>query len=104
MAKGQLKSKDAKAKAAAAGGKGRRKKWSKGKVREKLNNLVMFNQETYDRVDKEVPKMKLITVSTVSERLKINGSLARIALKDLENKGLVRPVSIHNSQLIYTKA
>jgi len=29
-------------------------KWSKGKVREKLNNLVCFDQATYDRMMKEV--------------------------------------------------
>lgn len=29
-------------------------KWSKGKVREKLNNLVCFDQATYDKMMKEV--------------------------------------------------
>lgn len=29
-------------------------KWSKGKVREKLNNLVVFDQQTYDRMLAEV--------------------------------------------------
>jgi len=29
-------------------------KWSKGKVREKLNNMVVFDQNTYDRMMKEV--------------------------------------------------
>ena len=29
-------------------------KWSKGKVREKLNNMVCFDQITYDRMMKEV--------------------------------------------------
>ena len=48
--------------------------------------------------------MKLITVSTVSERLKINGSLTRIALKDLCNRGLIKNVAFHGAQLIYTKA
>jgi len=36
---------------------------------------------------KEVPGYKLITPSVVSERLKIRGSLARIALRDLAAKG-----------------
>lgn len=49
-------------------------------------------------------QMKLITVSTVSERLKINGSLTRIALKDLCNRGLIKNVAFHGAQLIYTKA
>lgn len=38
------KSKEAKMKAAMAGGKSRKKKWAKGKVKEKLANLVMFDK------------------------------------------------------------
>ncbi|XDA88078.1 hypothetical protein R6Z07F_017743 [Ovis aries] len=56
------------------------KKWSKGKVRDKLNNLVLFDKATYDKLCKEVPNSKLITPAVVSERLKIRGSLARAAL------------------------
>ena len=67
-------------------------KWSKGKVRDKLNNLVLFDKATYDKLYKEVPSYKLITPSVVSERLKIRGSLARAALKELLNKGIVKLV------------
>ena len=38
------------------------------------------------------------------DRLRINGSLARIAIKELESKGLIRLVSLHGSQAIYTRA
>lgn len=62
-------------------------KWSKGKVRDKLNNLVLFDKATYDKLYKEVPSYKLITPSVVSERLKVRGSLARAALKELQAKG-----------------
>jgi len=62
-------------------------KWSKGKVRDKLNNLVLFDQLTYEKLYKEVPSYKLITPAVVSERLKIRGSLARAALKELQAKG-----------------
>ena len=37
------KSKEAKMKAAMAGGKSKKKKWAKGKVKEKLANMVMFD-------------------------------------------------------------
>jgi len=47
-------------------------KWSKGKVREKLNNMVCFDQATYDRMMKEVATFKLVTPSAISERLKVN--------------------------------
>ena len=64
-------------------------KWSKGKVRDKLNNLVLFDKATYDKLYKEVPSYKLITPSVVSERLKIRGSLARFALEELLRKGMI---------------
>ena len=53
------------------GGKAKKKKWSKGKSRDKLNNLVLFDKNTYDKLYKEVPTYKLITPSIVSERLKV---------------------------------
>merc|ERR1712064_109883 len=87
-------------------GKGKtsqKKKWSKGKVRDKLNNLILFDQATYDKLYKEVPSYKLITPSVVSERLKIRGSLARAALNELLQKGLIKEVVKHHSQLIYTR-
>lgn len=38
-------------------------KWSKGKVREKLQNLVLFDQKTYDRMLVEVPKVRAAVVA-----------------------------------------
>ena len=61
----------------------KKKKWSKGKVRDKLNNLCLFDKATYDKLYKEVPGYNVITPSVVSERLKIRVSLARHALKEL---------------------
>merc|ERR1711959_858655 len=80
-----------------------KKKWSKGKVREKLNNMVCFDQGTYDRMMKEAANFKLVTPSVLSERLKINGSLARRAIQELLNAGSLRLVDKHSSQQIYTR-
>merc|ERR1712095_1725 len=85
------------------GGKAKKKKWSKGKTRDKLNNLVLFDKPTYDKLLKEVPTYKLITPSIVSERLKVRGSLARKALHELAQKGLIKQVVQHSAQLIYTR-
>ena len=85
-----------------SGDKAKKKKWSKGKVRDKLNNLVLFDKATYDKLCKEVPN-KLITSAVVSERLKIRGSLARAALQELLSKGLIKLVSKHRAQVIYTR-
>mmetsp|Transcript_61 Transcript_61/g.144 ORF Transcript_61/g.144 Transcript_61/m.144 type:complete len:108 (-) Transcript_61:52-375(-) len=105
MAAKQQKTKEQKAKAAmAGGGKGKKKKWAKGKVREKAFNMVLFDKPAYDKLIADVPKMKLITVATVIERLKVNGSLARAAMRELEEKGLIKIVSKHSKQMIYTRA
>jgi small subunit ribosomal protein S25e len=47
-------------------------KWSKGKQKEKVNNAVLFDQATYDKLLSEVPKYKQITPSVLSERLRVN--------------------------------
>merc|ERR1712060_841786 len=86
------------------GGKAKKKKWSKGKVKEKLSNLVLFDKATYDKMLADVPKQKLITPSIISEKLKVNGSLARKAVRELVSKNLIRPVLTHKHQSIYTRA
>ena len=100
---GKAPAKAPKKKEGGGGGKAKKKKWSKGKTRDKLNNLVLFDKATYDKLLKEVPTYKLITPSIVSERLKVRGSLARRALDELVTKGLIRQVVQHRAQLIYTR-
>ncbi|KAA8912608.1 hypothetical protein TRICI_003446 [Trichomonascus ciferrii] len=96
-------SKAAKAAAAAAGGKKSKKKWSKGKVKDKAQHHVILDQPLYDRIFKEAATYKMVSVSVLVDRLKINGSLARIALKDLESQGIIKPVITHSKQLTYSK-
>jgi small subunit ribosomal protein S25e len=56
-------------------------KWSKGKQKEKVNNAVLFDQPTYDKMLSEVPKFKQITPSILSERLRVrNYAWPRFAL------------------------
>eukprot|EP01071_Lankesteria_metandrocarpae_P006345 Lankesteria_metandrocarpae@DN4325_c0_g1_i1.p1 len=89
--------------AASAGGKAK-KKWTKGKQKEKLNHLVLFDQEKVDRLRAEVPKMKLITPFVISERLKISASLARVAIRELAQEGVIRCVGeAHSKLMIYTR-
>merc|ERR1712202_959 len=95
--------KNPKKKEGGGGCKAKKKKWSKGKTRDKLNNLVLFDKATYDKLLKEVPTYKLITPSIVSERLKVRGSLARKALGELLVKGLIKQVVQHSAQTIYTR-
>ncbi|GMH51613.1 hypothetical protein TrRE_jg5682 [Triparma retinervis] len=100
----QQKSKEQKAAAAMAGGKSKKKKWSKGKNREKVDNKVLFNKEAYDKLYSEIPKMKLITVAAMVERLKINAGLARKAMLELTEAGLIKPIVVSAKMKIYTRA
>lgn len=96
--------KAAKAAAAMAGGKKGKKKWNKGKVKDKVQHLIALDQEKFDRLMKEVPTYKYVSVSVLVDRLKIGGSLARVALRQLEEDGIITPVVKHSKQLVYTKA
>merc|ERR1712080_633427 len=58
----------AKAAGAAAqskGGAAKKKKWSKGKVKDKANNAVVCDKPTFDRIMKEVPTFKMISQSVL---------------------------------------
>lgn len=57
--------------AKSGGGKQKKKKWSKGKQKEKVNNMVLFDKGTYDKLLSEAPKYKLITPSVLSDRLRV---------------------------------
>jgi len=51
----------------------------------------------------EVPKYKMITVSILTDRLRITCPLARKAIAILIAKGAIKPVVMHSKQQIYTK-
>ena len=100
----QQLSKAAKAAAALAGGKKSKKKWSKKSMKDRAHHAVILDQEKYDRILKEVPTYRYVSVSVLVDRLKIGGSLARIALRHLEKEGIIKPISKHSKQAIYTRA
>ena len=85
------------------GSKGKKKKWSKGKTREALENAVMFDQTTFEKLKNEVPKYKLITPSVVSDRLKVTVSAAAQGLKYLAKKKLIKSVLSSRKLCIYTR-
>jgi len=87
-----------------SGGKAKKKKWSKGKTRDKLDNIVIFTPDIEAKFYKECVSYKLITPAVISERMKIGGSLARKALRDMCAKGLIKCVVKHGKQVIYTRS
>ena len=64
----------------------------------------MLDKATSDKLNKDVQSYRLITVAVLVDRLKINGSLARQALADLEEKGTIKKIVGHSSGSIYTRA
>ena len=88
--------------AASSGKSAKKKKWSKGKVKDKAVHAVVLDKTIYDRILKEVPTFKFISQSILIERLKINGSLARVAIRHLEKEGTIKRIVHHSSQLIYS--
>ena len=73
-------------------------------VKDKANHAVVFDKATTDKLNKDVQSYRLITVAVLVDRLKINGSLARQALNDLEEKGIITKVVGHARGSIYTRS
>merc|ERR1712160_176379 len=71
------------------GGKGKKKKWSKTKSKEKVNNTCFWTKPCWGKFLDVVAKETYLTPSIVSEKLKINFSLAREGIKQLTADGQI---------------
>ena len=71
-------------------------------MKDKANHAVVLDKTTSEKLYKDVQSYRLITVATLVDRLKINGSLARKALADLEEKGQIKKVVGHSKLSIYS--
>jgi small subunit ribosomal protein S25e len=81
----------------------KRKKWSKGKSKEKSNNLILIDNENYDRILREIFKNKILTPSNLTERFHISCSLSKKILNDLVKQRLIVEIKKSNKQSIYIK-
>jgi len=72
-------------------------------VKDKANHAVILEKGTAEKLQKDVQSYRLITVATLVDRMKVNGSVARHALKDLEEKGVIRKVVGHARLSVYSK-
>lgn len=66
-----------------------------------LNNLVLSDKATFDKLHNQGPNYKVIT-HLLSLRRKIWVSLPRATLQELLGKALIKLVSRHRAQAIYT--
>ncbi len=65
--------------------------------------MVFFDETLYKKLLEEAPKMKLITVATMIDKFRITGSLARVALRHLAEKALIKPMGDQSASfMLYT--
>jgi small subunit ribosomal protein S25e len=97
--------KDKVPKALRTGGDVKRKKWSKSKQKEKLNNQVYWTKPLHDKLLKDIiHKETYVTPSKISDKLKVTMSLAREALKELrEQEQIVPSIEYHSRFCCFVK-
>ena len=74
------------AKKAAANKKGskpKKKSWTKTKVKDKLNLACFIDSKLLERMEKELARNLLVTKAIISDKFKVNGSIARRVLREL---------------------
>lgn len=49
-----------------------------------MNNAILFDKVSFEKMLAEAPKYKMITISILSDRLRVNCSLARRAITELK--------------------
>lgn len=60
--------------------------------------------DDYSNALKEIPRMKTITVSAVSEKLRITGSLSHRLIRKLASEGTLKKIYDSGGFLLYTKS
>lgn len=78
-------------------------KWTKGKAKEKAEHDVFLDKAGYERILAAIPRLgKHISTSTVIEKFKIVGSIARALMRECVKNGSLRSVETHSKQTLYT--
>lgn len=72
-------------------------------VKDKAQHAVIMDKTIQDRLNKDVQTYRLITTAVLVDRLKINGSLARKCLNELEEKGVIKKIVGHSKLSIYSE-
>ncbi|MEM3526066.1 MAG: eS25 family ribosomal protein [Candidatus Jordarchaeaceae archaeon] len=79
-----------------------KKKWTKEpKAVEKEVRKVVLDEELKSAMEEEIPKMKIVTPSTISAKYKIRVSTAKEIIRELENKGKLRLVEENRRLKVY---
>lgn len=81
----------------------KKKKWSKDKVKEKIENQNFIDIKLYERIVKEISKDKLITPNMLTSRFRISCSLAKKLLIDLSERKMIKMIKFSSKQSLFTK-
>ena len=81
------------------GGAVKKKKWSAAKQKDKLNLAVFWTKQNHEKLLKDlVAKEVYLTPSRVSDKLKVNVSCAREALRELLQNEVLKPVDEYHTK------
>ena len=74
-------------------------KWSKSKQKEKINNAVFWTKPLHAKLIKDIiGKEAYMTTSMVSDKLKVNMSMATEALKESREQEQIVPATEYHSR------
>lgn len=80
-----------------------KKKWSKNKVKERVENQNYIDIKLYERIIKEISKDKLITPNMLTTRFRISCSLAKKLLVELSKKKFIKMIKFSSKESLFTK-
>lgn len=80
-----------------------KKKWSKSRVKEKIDNQTFIDTKLYERILKEISKDKLISSTILTTRFRISCSLAKKLLIELSEKGIIKVIKSSAKESLFTK-
>ena len=81
------------------GGAVKKEKWNAAKSKDKLNLSVFWTKQAHEKLLKDlVAKEVYLTPSRVSDKLKVNVSCAREALKELLQNEVIKPVDEYHTK------
>jgi len=81
----------------------KKKKWSKSRVKEKIENQNFIDIKLYERILKEISKDKLITPNILTTRFRISCSLAKKILIELSGKGNIKMIKYSSKEPLFTR-
>jgi ribosomal protein S25 len=85
-----------------ASGKGE-KKWTKGKTKYIVRRGVEVDQEVFAKIEKDIPRMSVITKAAVAEKYNLNVGLSQRILKFFHENGLIQLIFSSSKCKIYGK-